>query len=68
MYAHMSCSIRYYRPGPPKDVGFLIIANESELAVHKARLEASGYVVVDNTVTPPLTISAGRSQIISDGS
>ena len=54
----MSCSIRYYRPGTREDAGFLIIANESELALYKARLEASGFVVVDNTVTPPLPIPA----------
>jgi hypothetical protein len=64
----MTCSIRYYRPGPREDAGLLIIANESEFAVYKARLEASGYVVLDNPVTPPLAIFAGRSPIISGAS
>ena len=40
----MTCSVRYYRPGRHA-AGLVIIANESEFAAYKARLEASGYVV-----------------------
>ncbi len=58
---HMTCSIRYHRPGKREDAGLLIIANESEFALYKARLEASGYVVLDRPVTPPLAILALRS-------
>jgi len=57
----MTCSIRYYRPGLREDAGLLIIANESEFAAYKARLEASGYVVLDNPLAPPRARSAGRS-------
>jgi len=57
----MTCSIRYHRPGLREDAGLLIIANESEFAVYKARLEASGYVVLDNPLAPPRALSAGRS-------
>ena len=58
---HMTCSIRYHRPGRREDAGLLIIANESEYAIYKARLEASGYVVLDRPVAPPFAILAGRS-------
>jgi len=58
----MTCSIRYFRPGPRENAGFLIIANESEFPVYKARLEASGYVVLDNPAKLPLAILAGKSR------
>jgi len=57
----MTHSIRYWRPGLREDAGLLIIANESEFPAYKARLEASGYVVSDILVTPPLSILAGKS-------
>ena len=51
----MTCSIRYYRRGRREDAGLLIIAKETEFAAYKARLEASGYVVLDNLLfTPPV--------------
>ena len=50
----MSCSIRYWRPGARGDAGFLIVTNESELPAYKARLEASGYIVLDAPVKQPL--------------
>jgi hypothetical protein len=39
----------------------LIIAKETEFAAYKARLEASGYVVLDDPVTPPPKIPAEKS-------
>jgi hypothetical protein len=57
----MTYSIRYHRPGKREDAGLLIIANESEFAIYKARLEASGYVVVDRPVAPPFPILAARA-------
>lgn len=51
----MTCSIRYFRPGRREDAG-LIIAKKTEFAAYKARLEASGYVVLDSPVAPPLDI------------
>jgi len=48
----MTCSIRYYRPGRRDDAG-LIIAKKAEFAAYKARLEASGYVVLEDLLTPP---------------
>ena len=55
----MVCSIRYYRPGEREDAGCLIIANQSEVAAYKARLKASGYVVLETLVTPlPALLSA----------
>jgi hypothetical protein len=57
----MTYSIRYWRPGLGEAAGLLIITKESEFSVYKARLEASGYVVSDLMVTPPLAILAGRS-------
>ncbi len=57
----MSYSIRYHRPGKREDAGLLIIANESEFATYKARLEASGYVVLDKPVAPPFAILAARA-------
>ena len=57
----MSYSIRYYRLGQCEDAGLLIVANESELPAYRARLEASGYVVLDNPATSPFTISSGES-------
>ena len=55
----MTCSIRYYRPGRREDAG-LLIAKKTEFAAYKARLEASGYVVLDDLTTPPLEILAGK--------
>jgi len=55
----MTCSIRYFRPGRRDDAG-LIIAKKTEFAAYKARLEASGYVVLEDLLTPPLAIP-GRS-------
>jgi len=57
----MSCSIRYYRPGEREDAGLLILANESEFPIYKARLEASGYVVLSTPVMPPLAVLPGKS-------
>jgi hypothetical protein len=57
----MTRSIRYYRPGLREDAGLLIIAKETEFAAYKARLEASGYVVLDDPVTPPFENSAAKS-------
>jgi hypothetical protein len=56
----MTCSIRYCRSRQPEDVG-LIIVKRTESAAYKARLEASGYVVLDTLVTPPLKSSAENS-------
>ena len=56
----MTCTIRYYRPGLPDDSG-LLIAKKTEFAAYKARLEASGYVVVDNPAEHPLGILARKS-------
>jgi hypothetical protein len=57
----VTCSIRYYWPGRREDAGLLIIANEKEFPAYKARLEASGYVVLDNLATPPAEIAVGTS-------
>jgi len=51
----MTRSIRYHRPGRSDDAG-LIIAKKTEFAAYKARLEAAGYVVLEDLVTPPLAI------------
>ncbi len=56
----MTCSIRYYRPGKREDAGLLILANDSEYAAYKARLEASGYIL-DRPVAPPFAILATRT-------
>ena len=48
----MTCSIRYHRPGKRENAGLLIIANEGEYLAYKARLEASGYIVLDRPVAP----------------
>jgi len=56
----MTCSIRYFRPGPREDAG-LIIAKKTEFAAYKARLEAAGYVVLNDPVSLPLEIPAGKS-------
>jgi hypothetical protein len=56
----MTCSIRYHRPGKREDAGLLILANESEYTAYKARLEASGYIVLDRPVAPPFAILATR--------
>jgi hypothetical protein len=58
---HMTCTIRYHRPGKLEDAGLLIIANESEFMTYKARLEASGYVVIERPVAPPFAILAART-------
>jgi hypothetical protein len=50
--SHLTCSIRYYRPGRREDAG-LIIAKKTERAAYKARLEASGYVVLDEPESLP---------------
>jgi len=55
----MTCSIRYWRPGRPEDAG-LIIAKEAEFAAYKARLEAAGYVVLDNLHASRLEILASK--------
>jgi hypothetical protein len=56
----MNCSIRYYRPGRSGDAG-LLIAKKDEFAAYKARLEAAGYVVLDDPPSPLLEIPAERS-------
>ena len=50
----MTYSIRYYR-------GLLIIAEESEYAAYRARLEASGCVVLDNLIGPSVAATNQRS-------
>jgi hypothetical protein len=57
----MSCSIHYWRPGAREDAGFLIITNESELPAYKARLEASGYTVIDAPVKRPFEAMPAKS-------
>jgi len=57
----MTCSIRYHRPGRREDAG-LIIANKAEFEAYKARLEAAGYVVLDDLAAPPLTMPAAKSR------
>ncbi len=56
----MNCSIRYHRLGKREDAGLLILANESEYAAYKERLEASGYIL-DRPVAPPFAILATRT-------
>jgi hypothetical protein len=51
----MNCSIRYYRPGRREDAG-LLIATKAEFAIYKARLEAAGYVVLENVDMSPPTL------------
>jgi len=51
----MTCCIRYYRPGRRDDAG-LLIAKEAEFTIYKARLEAAGYVVLENIDIPPPTL------------
>jgi hypothetical protein len=59
----MTCSIRYCRRGRREDSGLLIIARETEFAAYKARLEASGYVVLDNLLTPAVpSMNNGRPE------
>ena len=41
----MTYWIRYFRVG--RDAGVLIIPRKEDFAAHKARLEASGYTVLD---------------------
>ena len=48
----MTCCIRYYRPGR-RDAAGLLIAKKAELAIYKARLEAAGYVVLENIDISP---------------
>lgn len=55
----MTCSIRYCRPGRPEDTG-LIIVTKTEFAAYKARLEAAGYVILEDLVAPPLEVLTGR--------
>jgi len=55
----MTCAIRYYRLGRPEDAG-LLIAKKAEFAAYKARLEAAGYVVLDDLLLPPLMATAGK--------
>ena len=55
----MTCSIRYSRPGLSEDAG-LIIVKKTEFTAYKARLEAAGYVVLDDPATLPLEIPAGK--------
>ena len=57
----MTCSIRYHRPGKREDAGLLILANEDEYAAYKARLEASGYIVLDRPAAPAFGIFASRA-------
>jgi hypothetical protein len=57
----MTCSIRYYRPGRREDAG-LLIAKKGEFAAYKARLEAAGYVVLDDPTSPLLEIPAEKSR------
>ena len=57
----MTCSIRYHRPGKREDAGLLILTNESEYMAYKARLEASGYIVLDRPTAPPLAILTTRA-------
>jgi hypothetical protein len=47
----MTCSIRYYRPGRREEAGLLIV-KKAEFAAYKARLEASGYVVLEESAGP----------------
>ena len=56
----MTCSIRYHRLGQNEDSGLLIV-KKTDFAAYKARLEAAGYVVLDNLVAPPLEIFAGKT-------
>jgi hypothetical protein len=56
----MTCSIRYCRPGHPEDAG-LIIAKKTEFAAYKARLQAAGYIVLDNQLPPRLEVLAPKS-------
>jgi hypothetical protein len=44
--------MRYYRPGRPEDAG-LIMAKKMDRAAYKARLEASGYVVLEEPESLP---------------
>jgi hypothetical protein len=55
----MTCSIRYHRPGRREDAG-LLIAKKTEFAAYKARLEASGYVVLDDPVAIPPETFVGK--------
>jgi hypothetical protein len=56
----MTCSIRYCRPGVHEDAGLLII-KKSEFAAYKARLEASGYIVLSGPAASALEIQAAKS-------
>jgi hypothetical protein len=56
----MTCSIRYYRPGRREDAGLLIV-KRSEFAAYKARLESSGYVLLDDPDTLPPEMSGKKS-------
>ena len=56
----MTCSIRYYRPGRRENAG-LLITKKTEFAAYKARLEAAGYVVLDDPVAPAIETSMGIS-------
>jgi len=55
----MTCSIRYYRPGRREEAGLLIV-KKAEFAAYKARLEASGYIVLDDSVAIPPETFAGK--------
>ena len=56
----VTCSIRYYHPGRREDAG-LLITKKTEFAAYKARLEAAGYVVLDDRVAPAIETSTGIS-------
>jgi hypothetical protein len=56
----MRCAIRYFRQGRREDAG-LIIVTKVDLAAYKARLEAAGYVVLDNPDSIPPEISLAKS-------
>ena len=55
----MMCSIRYYRPSRREDAGLLMV-KKSELGAYKARLEASGYIVLDDSVAIAPETFAGK--------
>jgi len=53
------CSIRYYRPSRREDAGLLMV-KKSELGAYRARLEASGYIVLDDPVAIPPEAFKGK--------
>ena len=64
---HMTCSIRYYRPGKREDAGLLIIANESEFADLQGTFGSVGLCRAGQTGSATVRNLGGEGTVISRG-